>query len=263
MLGYDRSGHGPPVLLLHGISHRRQVWHPVMRHLEGQFDTVALDLPGCGESPAPKPTEPYDVAALVAEVAAFCAQQGIRIPHMVGNSLGAAVALELGAQGQAASVTAIAPIGFATSTENAALYTLVQGMRAASHVPAPVRRAVAETRPLRALARRTLHADPRSPAARDAQFNTSVLEQGSPFLRLAPEIVNYSFTAPEVPCPVTIAWGDRDRILPPWTAQRAREQIPGAHLVRLLGCGHIPMADDPGAVAVTIRSRAGIGPPAQ
>jgi pimeloyl-ACP methyl ester carboxylesterase len=51
---------------------------------------------------------------------------------------------------------------------------------------------------------------------------------------------------------VTIAWGTRDRLLPPRQAARARAVIPNARLVPLYGCGHVPMLDAPELVAHTI-----------
>ncbi len=56
-----------------------------------------------------------------------------------------------------------------------------------------------------------------------------------------------------VACPVLLAWGDKDRILPLRThAPRLREEIPGAEFVVLEGLGHTPMWDDPELVAATI-----------
>jgi pimeloyl-ACP methyl ester carboxylesterase len=56
-----------------------------------------------------------------------------------------------------------------------------------------------------------------------------------------------------IDCPVLLAWGDKDRILPlRHHAPRFREEIPGAELVVLEGLGHTPMWDDPELVAATI-----------
>jgi pimeloyl-ACP methyl ester carboxylesterase len=58
--------------------------------------------------------------------------------------------------------------------------------------------------------------------------------------------------------PVTIGWGTRDLVLPPYQARVARATLPGAAHVRLPGCGHVPMADDPELVAgVLLRGSAG------
>jgi pimeloyl-ACP methyl ester carboxylesterase len=52
--------------------------------------------------------------------------------------------------------------------------------------------------------------------------------------------------------PVTVAWGTRDRLLVPRQGIRAKRIIPRARLVRLPGCGHCPMNDDPALVARVI-----------
>jgi pimeloyl-ACP methyl ester carboxylesterase len=49
--------------------------------------------------------------------------------------------------------------------------------------------------------------------------------------------------------PVTVAWGSRDLVLPPYQARVARSALPQASHVTLVGCGHVPMSDDPRRVA--------------
>jgi pimeloyl-ACP methyl ester carboxylesterase len=67
---------------------------------------------------------------------------------------------------------------------------------------------------------------------------------------------HYSFAAPEQlrGVPVTVAWGEHDRLLLyARQAPRARAMMPWArHLT--LGAGHVPFFDDPAAVAEVIRS---------
>ncbi|WP_461000665.1 alpha/beta fold hydrolase [Streptomonospora sediminis] len=248
---YDHTGIGAPVVLLHGLGHHRRAWRPVIADLAPHFQVLAPDLPGFGESPAPGTAETYDVPFLVDAVLRLCADLGLHRPHVVGNSLGGAVALEMAARGATASVTALSPIGFAGARHSAGARALAAGARWAARVPAPVTRAVAATPPARALARRMLRADPASTAAADITFDAAALSPGSPFVRMVPHVADYSF-AGSIRCPVTIAWGDRDRLLPPAGARRALRRIPHARRVALPGCGHIPMADDPGSVAAAI-----------
>jgi pimeloyl-ACP methyl ester carboxylesterase len=56
-----------------------------------------------------------------------------------------------------------------------------------------------------------------------------------------------------IECPVLIAWGTRDFILPArrYTA-RLREVVPNAQWLSLKGLGHCPMGDDPELIARTI-----------
>jgi pimeloyl-ACP methyl ester carboxylesterase len=65
---------------------------------------------------------------------------------------------------------------------------------------------------------------------------------------------NYSVVDPvrEGLARVRPAWGARDRVLPPRQAARAQAMIPGARLVQLPDCGHIPMNDAPDLVARVI-----------
>ena len=56
-----------------------------------------------------------------------------------------------------------------------------------------------------------------------------------------------------VSCPVLVAWGERDRVLPPDRhAKHFREGIPGVEFRLLPGIGHVPMWDDPARIARTI-----------
>jgi pimeloyl-ACP methyl ester carboxylesterase len=54
-LVFERRGSGPPLVLLHGIGSRWQAFAPVLDLLARGFDVWALDLPGFGASPAPRP----------------------------------------------------------------------------------------------------------------------------------------------------------------------------------------------------------------
>uniref|UniRef100_UPI000623F9CD alpha/beta fold hydrolase n=1 Tax=Allosalinactinospora lopnorensis TaxID=1352348 RepID=UPI000623F9CD len=136
---FDRRGRGAPVVLLHGLGHRRQAWYPVLGRLARWHEVIALDLPGFGQSPGPAGGDRYDLHSLVDAVQRVCAELGLERPHVAGNSLGGAIALELGAQGAAASVTALSPIGFSPALTRTGFRLLARGARAAARIPEPVR----------------------------------------------------------------------------------------------------------------------------
>ncbi|GAA3928232.1 alpha/beta fold hydrolase [Actinoplanes auranticolor] len=50
MLAHERSGNGPPLVLIHGIGSRRQVWDPLIAELARHREVIAIDLPGFGDS---------------------------------------------------------------------------------------------------------------------------------------------------------------------------------------------------------------------
>lgn len=252
-IAYERHGSGRPIVLLHGLGDRRQSWRAVAPQLVADYEVVSIDLPGFGESPAPARDEPYDVHGLVRVVREFCALHGLQHPHLAGNSLGGSIALELGVQGVAGSVTVFSPAGFSDNLARWGMRTVGVVANLATRIPMPVKERLADTPAARVAARVALRGDPSSPEAKATRFGVRGLEPGAPYVRMVPKIAEYDFVARPIDCPVTIAWGDHDRTLLPSSARHAHERVPSARMVSLLGAGHIPMADDPLAVAEHIR----------
>ncbi|WP_084599034.1 alpha/beta fold hydrolase [Actinoplanes subtropicus] len=95
---YRDEGHGTPVVLVHGIGRSLEDWIELHNLLRGRgFRVVSVDLAGYGES---EPLQVlHDLPALAHFLADFAEAVGIREPaHLVGNSLGGAVAMQLSAQ---------------------------------------------------------------------------------------------------------------------------------------------------------------------
>jgi pimeloyl-ACP methyl ester carboxylesterase len=136
-----RRGADEPLVLLHGIGHRWQAWLPIMDELAAHHEVIAIDLPGFGASPVPPDGMPSDMARSVAGIATFLAGEGLDRPHVAGNSLGGAIALELAVAGFARSATAFSPAGFFTAREVRRAMLILKTMRASSFVPATVTRA--------------------------------------------------------------------------------------------------------------------------
>ena len=110
-LAYTRTGSGAPLVLLHGIGLSRRSWNPVIAPLADRYDVIAIDLPGFGDSgPAPDGVEPTP-EWLAGAVAGLLDELGIGAAHLVGNSLGGWVALELAAIRPASSVVLLSPAG--------------------------------------------------------------------------------------------------------------------------------------------------------
>jgi pimeloyl-ACP methyl ester carboxylesterase len=47
-IAYDRTGDGPPLVLLHPLGADRRVWDPIVGPLAAAHEVIALDLPGFG-----------------------------------------------------------------------------------------------------------------------------------------------------------------------------------------------------------------------
>jgi pimeloyl-ACP methyl ester carboxylesterase len=87
-LAYDDRGAGTPVVLLHGLTFDRAAWAPIVRKLGEGVRTVAIDLPGHGETGG-SPCSLWDAAARVHET---LTRLGVERPVVVGHSMSAAIA---------------------------------------------------------------------------------------------------------------------------------------------------------------------------
>ncbi len=257
-INHHRVGEGPPLVLLHGVGHHWQAWEPVIERLAGDFDVIACDSPGFGRSAALPPSTEPTITAYADAFEWFFAELGVERPHVAGNSMGGAIALEL-ARGRAVrSVSAFSPAGFWTPAE---LRFCQLSLGALAATPAAARggvQALARTRAGRtALFGQTFGYPARLPAE-EAVATLQDAWASPAFAATLSAFDRYRFTAPEQlrNTPVTIAWGRRDRLLPyRRQAPRARALLPWATHVTL-GAGHVPFYDDPAAVSEVIRSRA-------
>lgn len=249
-LAYARVGSGEPLLLLHGIGHHRQAWDPVVDILAAERDVIAVDLPGFGESPALPDGLAHDLPTMNAALSGLCEALELDRPHVAGNSLGGLLALELGREKLVRSVTALSPAGFWSPVERRYAFGLLQAMRAAARsMPLPMVERLSRSAAGRTVLTSSIYARPgrRSPEAVVAETLALANAQGFAETLRAGGSVQFSDDVPGLP--VTVAWGTRDRILVRRQGIRAKQIIPRARLVRLPGCGHVPMNDDPALVA--------------
>ncbi|GGJ39594.1 alpha/beta fold hydrolase [Streptomyces brasiliensis] len=252
-VSYTRVGTGEPLVLLHGIGHHRQAWDPVVDILAAERDVIAVDLPGFGASPGLPGGLAYDLPTTNTVLGALFEALELDRPHVAGNSLGGLLALELGRERLARSVTALSPAGFWSEAERRYAFGVLIAMRQISQrLPVPLVERLARTAAGRTALTSTIYARParRSPDAVVAE--TLALARAIGFdatLRAGTEV---RFTDDLPGIPVTVGWGTRDMLLVRRQGIRAKQIIPKARLVRLPGCGHCPMNDDPALVARVI-----------
>ncbi|KUN41879.1 alpha/beta hydrolase [Streptomyces longwoodensis] len=252
-VSYARVGRGEPLLLLHGIGHHRQAWDPVVDILAADRDVIAVDLPGFGASPALPDGLAYDLPTTNTVLGALCEALELDRPHVAGNSLGGLLALELGRARLVRSVTALSPAGFWSPAERRYAFGVLLAMRhIARRLPLPVVEQLSRTAAGRTALTSTIYARPgrRSPEAVVAETLALARATGFEQTLRSGAAVQFVEDVPQVP--VTVAWGTRDMILVRRQGVRAKQIVPRARLVRLPGCGHCPMNDDPALVARVI-----------
>jgi len=236
---------------MHGIGHHHRGWAPVTARVARRHTVYAVDLPGFGHSLALRDGPPT-LARLAAAVHAFMLAQGHDRYHVVGNSLGGGVALELGRTEAAMTVCAISPIGFAGRPGCAWLNGVLRASQVTARAAEPfVERFIGVPAVRRATTRviAEAHGDREPPEELMDGLRSLARAPGYEATRRATMYEPFH-DGHEIRCPVTIAWGEKDILLPARTqAQRARAALPQATHVTLTDCGHVPVWDDPDQVA--------------
>nr|WP_293249860.1 alpha/beta fold hydrolase [Panacagrimonas sp.] len=248
------GGAGEPLVLLHGVGGNWQIWKPVQRLLERHVRVIVPNLPGHpgGVPLRGEPTVGAMADALVAQMQA----RGIQTAHVAGNSLGGWLSVELARRGFARSVTALSPAGgwrddrdFQALSRNLLLrYRLMPIV----WVMFWLFMGIAAVR--KALGKDSMQRGDRVPTA---DFRSML--RGFMHTSMMPRLFQNAGTdgamkpleAPGVP--VRVAWCQNDRILPFETyGQPFLDRVPQAEHVVIEYVGHVPMYDDPQAVAAVI-----------
>ena len=256
-LAFTRSGTGPPLVLLHALGLSRRVWDPVLPALAARFDVIAVDLPGFGDSAplneqAMEKQSEVSPTELAQSVADLLDGLGISLPHLAGNSLGGWVALELAELRPVASVTLLSPAGL--WRRNTPLYDRIS-LRAsrwlAQHAAGTLSRLV-RYRLGRVLVLGQTHGRPMRLTAEYARAAVEALGRSPGYDAALAGTTRRRIAATGLTgVPVTVAFGSRDLLLRR-AARRVDQLPPQTQAEALPGCGHVPMADDPAAVAALI-----------
>jgi pimeloyl-ACP methyl ester carboxylesterase len=243
-----RGGEGPPLVCLHGFIDSWRTWELVLPRLERSHTVLAPALPGHAGGP-PLGSEPGE-PALVEGIERAMDEAGWDTAHVVGNSLGGYVSLQLAARGRARSVVAFAPAGgwedgdpileerfaYFTSTLELARVAAPYADQAVSS-PEGRRRATLYT----AVNFEHIPADLLA-----HQIRGVAACQGAEALMDLARRAGYPVDLERIECPVRVIWGKEDKILPwPRAAVRYREGLPWAEWVELPGVGHCPQLDVP------------------
>jgi pimeloyl-ACP methyl ester carboxylesterase len=211
-----------------------------------------------GHAGGPPLSDPVRETDLADGVERAMDEAGFATAHIVGNSLGGAVALQLAARGRAESVVALAPAGGWADGDGSHRETLAHFSELLDRVPAalPYVDQLLATRQGRRMA---------------TQFITVRYEHIPPDLlahqiagvagcsgarRLIEHALDVGWSLPDAPppCPVRLVWGTEDQLLRwPTSAARFREPwLAGADWVVLDDVGHCPQLDVPETAAELI-----------
>jgi len=222
----------------------------------GEYEVLTVDLPGHGESPA-LPTRPT-VTALTDAVAADLDALGRPRVHLLGNSLGARIALELARRGRALSVVAIAPSGLNLPPERAYQGFVMASTRTLMRAIRPMIYPLARCRAGRVPLLMTLRARPWEASEAEARAMRPGFADARQFWATLwwGVLTDVPTGLGEIDCPVVLAQGTADWISG-GQAPRFLLAVPGSRFRPLLGAGHAPQSDVPATIVGLVHEATG------
>jgi len=237
------------MVCLHGFTDTWRTWDLVLPALERHHDVLAPTL--AGHAGGPRLNGDASAEALADRVEEAMDAAGFETAHIVGNSLGGHLALHLAARGRARSVVALAPAGGWPVGDDSyrQTFSFFVEMQRLVKDAAPYADAIMATEDGRRRGTRSICENYRHiPAELLAhQLRGAAGCTGAAALIEHGREQPWSLDAERITCPVRIAWGTEDKLLPwPSAATRYREQwVPMADWVELEGVGHCPQLDVP------------------
>lgn len=226
-----RADNAAPIVLIHGFTADAMNWAPMEQVLAGRREVIRIDLPSHGASPRKAIARFEDLVAPVIE--AFDSLDLAAGAHVVGHSLGGAVAATLAARRPeaVASLMLIAPAGLGADINGDVLSGILRATRTESLAPwlqqlAGHREAISYDFAQAAMAAR------QDPALRAAQSDmaAALFADGTQTFDIRDALAR-------IECPLRVLWGLRDRIIP-WQHVLG---LPDTTSIQLLAeAGHIP-----------------------
>jgi pimeloyl-ACP methyl ester carboxylesterase len=254
-----RAGEGEPVVLLHGFTGHWSHWKPVLADLVARYEVIAPALSGHrGGPPYPHGAGLEKLADAGDSLERHLDELGVGTAHMVGNSMGGSLAIEMAKRGRARSVVALSPGGGwqldgPEPERIARFFSRQMRMIAATSrlIPTVMARPGSRRLAMRDIMRQGQLIAPA--AAIDMGLDPlacTVVDEVLASLRAGRAHVT---DLDQVRSPTLIAWAELDRILPLATCSaRYRSEIAHAQFTVLPRVGHVPMWDDTRLVLATI-----------
>ena len=244
-ISYAGAGQdGDVVLLIHGYGGDRNSWLFVQEPLAARHRVYALDLPGHGTSA--KDVGDGSIAILADAVVGVLDALGAGRAHLVGHSMGGAVALAVTAAGprRIASLTLIAPSGFGPQINAGYLRGFADAQTRRELKPLAGELFADQTLVTRQLVDDLLAYKRLDGVDQALQALAAALLDGDE--QRADSAAAVAATGGAVP--ITVIWGAEDRVIPAAQAQAVAGAI--RHLVD--GAGHMPHMERPAQVLAAI-----------
>jgi pimeloyl-ACP methyl ester carboxylesterase len=243
------AGEGDPVVCVHGLGATKASFLPTVAALADRHRVIALDLPGFGDSAKPL-TAAYDAPYFADSVIALLDELGIERAHLIGNSMGGRVAIEL-ALTHPARIEKVALLSPALAwLRDRRWHWLLRAPLPLLGLVQPAPRLITEP-----IVRNLV------PGGRDGWSAAGVDEFLRSFLTPRGRVAFYEAARniyldephgerglwtrlAAISCETLFVWGRQDQLVPIGFMKHVERVLPGARHLEL-DCGHVPQLEAP------------------
>lgn len=253
---YQRHGHGPAMVLVHGLLGYSFSWRRVVDDFSLQREVFALDMPGCGFSESQDALDPH-LSAAADRLLAFLDAQGIASCDLVGSSYGGTTALFLASKHphRIRSLTLVSPANPWSRIGRKRLALL--RLPFVQNVFPPVAR---KLRIFHRISVRRMYGDASRVTSETLHGYSLPLMRKGVFehaLRIAShwhyDMRELEAALPAVAeVPTLIVWGSKDRLVELSSAEILARHLKQCRLVVLEGAGHLPYEECPEAFTAAV-----------
>ena len=239
------------IILIHGFADSKNGHLMVAKKLLFKYRVLIPDLPGFGENTRDH-QKTYSISFMSEKVIELIHEKKLQKVHMLGNSLGGAVAMDIASRAPnlVKSLVLVGSAGF----YNANIRTIQNEVLEGNYVFQ-----VNSDHEYSKLVDRVFAKRPKIPAFIFSYLSSEFQAQGKWYRKLLDDLVDgssvddiqnkllknsYNNRAKEFPMSILMLWGEKDRVISPEMGVFAKSIIPNSKLIILKNAGHAPQHEN-------------------
>ncbi len=234
------------IILLHGAASNKTSWLRFAQHLKSSLPLIIPDLPGHGESVSDLKLD-YGIQSQVARLKEFLTALGIKRAHLIGNSMGGAIAIRTAATspGLVASLVLIDTAGAEVTPGWLRKHVEATGINPMLEVR--------DATDYRAMMRIGMEAPPYIPGVMVSALAREFVKRNVLNRKVAEDIaqdLDQTEHLSKIISPSLIIWGAMDKVLHLENAEFLHQEIAKSRKIVMEKAGHVPMVEAPKEVAL-------------